>query len=184
MDITLETLCAAQEGNKDAQDMLMRNLYAPVYHFLLKRIGNNDIADELCQTVFLKCYQRLNHYNSDKGTVYTWVFTIARHTLFDHFKKHKDELLERPEAIVADDRVSNTEHAAEARIDALYIKKLLTKLDTEEADVVTLRAIDEMSYTTIAGIIDKNESATRKVYSRALAKLRALVAEDEHYAYE
>ncbi len=181
MDITLETLCAAQRGDHDAQSELMSGLYTAVYHFLLKRTGSNDAADELCQTVFLKCYQRLNHYDQSRGTVYTWVFTIARHTLFDYFKKCKDESLEDPEHVVAEDTTSQADHQAITRINEAHLKKLLDTLDDEEADVVAMRAINEMPYVTMANVINKKESATRKVYARAIKKLRAIVTDNNQY---
>ena len=91
MDVTIQTLRDAQVGNIDAQQMLMRDLYMPVFHFILKRTGSIDIADELSQTIFLKCYQRIANYDAHIGTVYTWVFTIARNTLIDFYRKSKSE---------------------------------------------------------------------------------------------
>jgi RNA polymerase sigma-70 factor (ECF subfamily) len=142
---------------------------------LLKRTGVRDVADELCQTVFLKCFERLNHYNASQASVHTWVFTIARNTLIDYYRKSKSESTPDMEEVPASDITSDTEALTRARLDTEYVAKLLALLSPEEADVMTLRAIDEMAYGEIARIIGKSEEATRRMYSRALEKLRGLV---------
>ena len=179
MDVTLEVLLKAQQGDMDAQNALMCSLYTPVYHFLRKRTGHQETADELCQNVFLKCYERLNHYDQRSGTVYTWVFTIARNTLIDHYRKHQSESVADLSEIPSSGREADTSHDSAARLDARFVAKLLERLPELEADVVTLRAINEMPYTEISKIIKKRESAVRQIYSRALKKLRVFAQETQ-----
>ena len=178
MEITIETLYAAQKGDIEAQHRLMHVLYAPVYHFIQKRVGNRDIGDELCQTVFLKCYEHLAQYRRQDGSVGTWIFRIARNTLIDYYRKKRSEPVDDLREIPATDTISDTSAYASNRIDSAYVAKLLTRLDSEEADVVTLRSIKEMPYDEIARIIDKSEEATRKIHSRALMRLRVFIEED------
>ena len=109
--------------------------------------------------------------------VYTWVFTIARNTLIDHFRKAKDEEIAEPEAVVDESDELQPGRLADQRLSGELLQKLLADLPPEEADVITLRAIDEMAYPTIATIIGKNEAATRKMYSRALSRLKAMTLE-------
>ena len=174
MEVTLDTLRQAQEGDYDAQQLLMQTLYTPVFHFLLKRTGNYDVASELCQNTFLKCYDRVAHYDPKVATVYTWVFTIARNTLIDHFRKKQSESVDDLSDVPASDTTSDPTAATEARMDGEYVAKLLENLPETEADIITLRAIEEMPYEDIAAIVDKSEAATRQIYSRALKKLREI----------
>ena len=69
----------------------MNGIYQPVYHYLVKRTGRNEEADELCQEVFLKVFERLDSYRSEVASVKTWVFTIARNTLIDFYRRQKPE---------------------------------------------------------------------------------------------
>lgn len=179
MDITKETLELAQDGDHFAQEQLMNGIYQPVYHYLVKRTGRNEEADELCQEVFLKVFERLDSYRSEVASVKTWVFTIARNTLVDFYRRQKSENRGDLSEVVAEDVASNPTALAEGKISIGYVSHLLKKLSEEEADVVTLRAIDEMPYPAIAKIIEKTEVATRQTYSRALAKLRTIVEEEE-----
>lgn len=180
MDVTIQTLCDAQSGDLRAQNILMRDLYAPVFHFVLKRTGNTEVANELAQTIFLKCYQRIAHYDAHAGTVYTWVFTIARHTLIDHYRKSKSESVDDLRDVPAEDVASDPIAQASAHIDGMYVAKLLQQLPQEEGDVVSLRSIQEMAYEDIGVIIGKNPEAVRQMYSRALKKLKHFVATGNH----
>ena len=178
MEVTIETLRLAQEGDDTAQQHLMQFLYTPVFHFLLKRTGNTDVASELCQNTFLKCYERVAQYKVESGTVYTWVFTIARNTLIDYYRAKRDDPAEDLAHLPASDVTSDPTATARSKLDQAYVARLLAQLPEHEADVVTLRAIDGMSYQLIAEIVDKSEPAVRQIYSRALKKLHILSHQD------
>ncbi len=177
MAITIATLKAAQGGDHEAGQVLMTELYQPVYHFLFKRTGNQTEADELCQTVFLKVFEKIDSFDASKASVVTWVFAITRNTLIDHFRRPRPVLVGELPDLAASDLTSQTDGLAEQRSDAAYVASLLKKLPEEVADVVTLRAIEEMSYESIAEIIGKTPEATRQIYSRALTTLKELVRE-------
>jgi RNA polymerase sigma-70 factor, ECF subfamily len=172
MAITIDTLRAAREGDTKAESVLMGELYRPIYFYLRKRTGRTEAADELCQTVFLKVFEKIDTYQSDKARLETWVFTIARHTLIDYYRQYK-ELEEMPD-IAAIDTASNTAGEAERRDVEIQVARLLKSLPEDMAEVVTLRALDEMSYESIAELIGKTPEAIRQIYSRALSRLREL----------
>ena len=54
----------------------------------------ND-AEDLTQEVFIKMYRTLNSYDVDRGAFMTWVTTITRNLLVDHFRKTKQERSDR-----------------------------------------------------------------------------------------
>lgn len=181
MAITVEDLEAARQGDYAAENIIMDELYRPVYHYLLKRTGSPEIADELCQTVFLKVYENLARYDSTLAKIETWVFTITRRTLIDYYRKVQPVSLSEEFEPIAADIASATDAAASQRLNEAYIAKLLAKLPEESADVVTLRAINEMSYEDIATIVGKSSEATRQIYSRALKELREVVENEEDF---
>jgi RNA polymerase sigma-70 factor (ECF subfamily) len=181
MAITVDDLEAARQGDHAAERVLMDELYRPVYHFLYKRSGSPETADELCQTVFLKVYENLDRYDDTLAKVETWVFTIARRTLIDYYRKAKPVAMPEDFEPVATDSVSATDQVAKERLNEEYVARLLVRLPEESADVITLRAIDEMSYEDIAAIVGKSSEAVRQIYSRALKELREAVKEEDFH---
>ena len=53
--------------------------------------GSADNAEDLTQEVFIKMYRTLASYDSSKGAFVTWVTTITRNLLVDHFRKTKQD---------------------------------------------------------------------------------------------
>ena len=62
-----------------------------VYFFVLKRVQNVDIANDIVQNTFLKVHKNLNTLkNSQKAK--QWTFQIARNEIIDFYKQHQEEL--------------------------------------------------------------------------------------------
>ena len=56
--------------------------------FILSKIQNRDIANDILQDVFLKAYLKMSTLkNSEK--IKPWLYQIARNTISDHFRKQK-----------------------------------------------------------------------------------------------
>src|SRR5439155_378099 len=55
--------------------------------------GSADDAQDLTQEVFIKIYRTLNSYDLGRGAFMTWVTSITRNLLVDHFRKSKQDRL-------------------------------------------------------------------------------------------
>lgn len=74
-------------------------------NFLLKRVGDQDIADDLLQEVFLKIHLKLPLLKEEKK-VENWVFQIAYNQLKDFYRtqsKNKTDQLENQEFLISED---------------------------------------------------------------------------------
>ena len=60
-------------------------------HFCYRFAGSCDDAQDLTQEVFIKMYRTLSSYDATKGAFVTWVTTITRNLLVDHFRKTKQD---------------------------------------------------------------------------------------------
>ena len=99
-----------KEKNVDAFEELHK-MYAKNICGAINVIVNDEtIAQELCQDVFLKIWQKADTYDSSKGRFFTWILNIARNKAIDYtrskdFKTQKKNhsldlfvnILERPE---------------------------------------------------------------------------------------
>ena len=56
-------------------------------------IQNPERAEELCQDVFVKIWEKSDSYNPTKGRFFTWILNIARNTAIDELrsKTHKNQ---------------------------------------------------------------------------------------------
>ena len=60
-------------------DMYAKNICGAI-NIIVK---NDALAEEICQDVFMKIWQKSDHYNASKGRFFTWVLNIARNAAID-----------------------------------------------------------------------------------------------------
>lgn len=66
------------------------NQYAPkIESMLMNHAPRHDVPD-LKQEIFLKVYQGLAHFRGESSP-YTWIYQIARHTLYHYYAKKRKE---------------------------------------------------------------------------------------------
>src|SRR2546421_11684975 len=70
-------------GDVRAFDQLFRRLSPRVCRFLRAMSGDPRLAEDLCQTTFLKVHRARESFQRG-APVEPWVFAIARRTFLDH----------------------------------------------------------------------------------------------------
>jgi RNA polymerase sigma-70 factor (ECF subfamily) len=56
------------------------------------RIKNREEVEELTQDVFIKAWKSLSEFDTAKGQLSTWLYTIANNCVIDYYRKKKMEL--------------------------------------------------------------------------------------------
>ena len=59
-----------------------------VYRFLFFRVNDVQTAEDLTSLVFLKAWENLHRYEP-RGPFLAWLYSIARNTVIDHYRTHK-----------------------------------------------------------------------------------------------
>ncbi|TXE09457.1 sigma-70 family RNA polymerase sigma factor [Gelidibacter salicanalis] len=59
-----------------------------VKYFILSKVKNDTLADDLLQETFIKVHIKLRSL-VDESKLKSWVLAIARHTMMDHFRSQK-----------------------------------------------------------------------------------------------
>ena len=75
-------------GRQDLFGLILDRYQRPIFNFVYRFYGNYDLAEELTQETFLRCYQFLKSYDP-KRKFSTWLYTVARNLCIDHLKKKK-----------------------------------------------------------------------------------------------
>ena len=53
------------------------------------KIQDPHDVEDLVSAVFMKIVQKLDSYDPDKASVATWVYTITRNTVIDHYRTRR-----------------------------------------------------------------------------------------------
>jgi RNA polymerase sigma-70 factor (ECF subfamily) len=57
-----------------------------LYFFILKKVKNKDVANDIFQNTFLKIHENVSSLKKEEKTR-AWIFQIARNEIFNHFRK-------------------------------------------------------------------------------------------------
>lgn len=163
-------------GEARAFDELYRRHAGRVYGYLRKRLPSAEEAEEVFQAVFLKAHRSRGTYQA-KYPVVQWLFVIAKTSLVDHLRKSgRNEALIREEWDVQSTTVSQTDPDPSLSISEGPEEEILQQLPVEQKRVVEMRVFEEKDYSEIAKQLGRSQASVRQIYSRAIRRLRTLIA--------
>jgi len=76
-------------GKNKYLSLLVAQFNLPLYHYLLSQ-SNKELAEDVLQTTWLKVMKTAKQgYHVQQTQVKSWLFTIARNTLIDEFRRQQ-----------------------------------------------------------------------------------------------
>ncbi len=76
---------AAQDGDAQAYDRLLRELLGPLRAYAMSRLGDSTIVDDVVQNVLLSIHRARHTYRPERPFA-PWLWTIARNAVADSFR--------------------------------------------------------------------------------------------------
>ncbi|MCE2496705.1 MAG: sigma-70 family RNA polymerase sigma factor [Flavobacteriales bacterium] len=172
-----------QCGNEKALEELVVRHRQRIYAYILTRVHDQDLAEDLFQDAFIKVIKTLKEgkYN-EEGKFLPWVLRISHNLIIDHFRRNKRmPMMETTEDFDIFDVIADSGLSAENQIikDQIIqdVRKLIQQLPPEQKEVLIMRHYAEMSFKDIAEQtgVSINTALGRMRY--ALINLRKLIAE-------
>ena len=164
-----EALAArAAAGSSQHFEALVRRYSKAIYRLGLRYSGNAGAAEEIAQETFVKVFLALPKARLDIPFK-PWLYKIAMNTAISNRRKSKDEYnlpLERAEATVGKGDIAVS---VAGRLDA---QQAIERLQPDYRLIVILRAIEELSFSEIAQVLDIPEATARTRFKRAKDSLR------------
>lgn len=150
---------------------LYRGELPRVYNFFRYRVGDGQLAEDLTSETFEKAWRNRGRYKRNLGAFSTWLFTIARRVVIDHYRRHRAETSLDDLAHLAADE--NPEAWVQEQADFARLSVLLARLTDRDRELVALKYGAGLSNRTIAGLTGLSESNVGVILHRALQLLRA-----------
>lgn len=79
-------------------DQLYDTYMDSLYGVVLRIVETTDLAEDVMQETFIKIWQKIDSFDSKKGSLFTWLLNIARNTAIDKRRSRyaKDRLQKSP----------------------------------------------------------------------------------------
>jgi RNA polymerase sigma-70 factor, ECF subfamily len=148
-----------------------------VYGYVQRLVVDAHLAEDLTQDVFLQVHRSLPSYDPLRDPR-PWLFTIATNKLRDHWRARR--AAGDGETSLDDEELGARLSAGDPAPDALSseeelsarVRAAIDELPAGLRATLVLRVFEGLPFEDIARILERNEVAVRKRYSRALAALR------------
>ena len=170
-------------GDNSSFEVLLKRHKSRVFAFIMSKIKNRDITQDIFQDTFIKVINSLQRgkYN-EEGKFLPWMMRIAHNLVIDHFRKESKMRKVRPtdefnifDIINNGDR-GQDEEMIRKRVHA-DLNMLIKDLPGDQMEVLKMRYFEDMSFKKISEItgVSINTALGRMRY--ALINLRKLAEE-------
>jgi RNA polymerase sigma-70 factor (ECF subfamily) len=176
-------------GDAEAWEEIVRQYNRRIYNVCYRFTGSADAAQDLAQEVFIKMYRTLSTYSAEKGAFSTWIMTMTRNLLVDHFRKSKQDrvtdsldagITEDQDAVTLGDRIPDAGPTADDRIQRRetqqMVQRAIQKLSPELREAVILRDLQDMDYKEIAVALKVPEGTVKSRINRGRMELGRLLS--------
>jgi RNA polymerase sigma-70 factor (ECF subfamily) len=160
-----------------------RRIYALCYRFT----ASAHDAEDLTQDVFIKVYGNLRSFDAARGSFPTWITTLTRNLLVDHYRRGRqqratdsidagwDQASDAPQGEpIVDQRTTPFQHAVQNQLEQM-VQNALARVSPELREAVILRDLQDMDYKEIAQVLAIPQGTVKSRISRGRAELARLL---------
>ena len=172
------------KGKEEQFALLLERYQRPIFNFIYRFFGEYEMAEELTQETFLRCYQFLKSYDP-KRKFSTWLYTVAKNLCIDHLKKrrkgwqisldHSLPAVERHEAGRSTE--SDPQFLCIRNQEDSRLLEALGKLEASRRVVLVLYYFQGLSYKEISEAVGVPVSTVKIRIFRAKKALLAIMKE-------
>ncbi len=155
----------------------MRRHTRRVYNLCYRFTGNRQETEDLTQEVFLRVYRTLGSYRSLQGGFATWMTSVTRNLLIDHYRRTKrdrvtdslDDAMPRLEQKESAGR--RPDQAALLGELSEQVQRALGKISPDLREAVILRDLQGLEYSEIQAVLQVPEGTVKSRINRGRIEL-------------
>ena len=170
----------ASRSDVDAFGDLYRLYHGPLLQYVNARVAHRQEAEDLTNAIFEKAFAAIGRYQPSPAQFSTWLYTIARNALIDHYRKRR--LPVEPDADHELLQATDPQGGPEEQLVADELRKVLydaiLELTDDQRQVVGCRFFFNLSVHEVAQMLGKTEGAVKALQFRALERLHRKLASE------
>ena len=145
-----------------------------VFRLILRIVRDNGVAEDLVQETFLRVWNRIGGFDSDRGAVGPWLLAVARNRAIDYLRCQG----RRAESTADLNETEHPELFVDLSTDVFnfdlvrQVKRALDQLDAQHRQAIELAYFEGMSQTEIAERMGQPLGTVKTWTRRALQQMR------------
>jgi RNA polymerase sigma-70 factor (ECF subfamily) len=168
-------------GDGSAWEELVRRHSRRIFNICYRFTGNGTEAEDLSQDVFLRVYRTLASYRSAHGGFATWVTSVTRNLLIDHYRRSKrdraTDSLDDKMTVIENKESTARRPDEQALLGELsgQVQAALTKLSPDLREAVILRDLQQLEYGEIQRVLSVPEGTVKSRINRGRIELARIL---------
>jgi RNA polymerase sigma-70 factor, ECF subfamily len=184
--VSMHDLTAQAVGGQPAAiESLLRQIRPMVLRYCRARLGrisgHHQVADDVAQEVCIALVSALPRYRDMGRPFASFVYGIASHKVADAMRSAASLAIPTEDLPDEPDDRPGPEETAVAYLEAERVRALLRRLPEQQRELLVRRVLAGMTAQETGNELGMSAGAVRVAQHRALARLRAIAAE-EHIA--
>lgn len=149
-----------------------------VYRFVYRLTGNPEAAEDITQECFLALLREPQRWDATRGSVKTFLFSIARNLAFKRYRDEHLELRMAPEQALA---VSDQRMDQELPV---MVAQMVGRLPDLQREALILFEYEGLPLSEIAAIVKADVGVVKSRLHRARESLKRVLLERKVGAHE
>lgn len=171
-----QLLAALGRQELDALDQLYERYHRLALGLAVRMLSDQQAGEDVVQEVFLALWRRAERYQSDRGTVKTWLLAMVHHRAVDRLRRRASaNFVSELQEDLEDRRIPPTWLQAFEQIRGEQIAAALDQLPAEQRQAIELAYFGGQSQSEIATSLGVPLGTVKGRTRLALEKLRGLL---------
>ncbi|WP_262694160.1 RNA polymerase sigma factor [Kordiimonas aquimaris] len=175
-NLHLKTLMVkVQNGNEVAFSELYTETSPLLFSIALRLMPTRQLAEEVLQEAYVTAWQKAEKFQSDKGTVLTWLATITRNLSIDYLRKKQLNTVPEDEGIHVETADPSPFQEIANNEAQNVLMAGIENLPENMKKAVTLSYFKGYSYDEIGELMNAPRNTVKSWIRRGVAKLRETI---------
>jgi RNA polymerase sigma-70 factor, ECF subfamily len=166
--------------NQQSVEQIWKQFNTKLKSFILSKVKDNAVADDLLQEVFIKIHRLIGQLN-DENKLQAWVYQVARNTVLDYFRTQGRVSNVKIDEVEEVEEETDNQYMTETIEDMV---KMMDQMPAEYCDVLCLTELGGMSHKEYAEKTGISPTAAKTRAFRARNMLKDMLMKCCHYQFD
>jgi RNA polymerase sigma-70 factor, ECF subfamily len=164
--------CKMKLGDQEAFAEIYESTKALLFGLILRMVGNYATAEDVLIEVYMQAWRQVARYDSERGSLLSWLVTIARSRSLDHLRSEKYRKREVCEVAPLRACSANPEETSLLCEQQHLVRSVFIGLPAEQRTVIELAYYYGLTQTEIAEKLNCPLGTIKTRTRLAMMKLR------------
>lgn len=176
MEPDAQLVLSCLRGDGASWEEIVRRHTRRVYNLCYRFTGNSTDAEDLSQEVFLRVYRTLGSFQSQHGAFATWLSSVTRNLLVDHYRRTRrdrltDSIDDSMEQVEIKGSAPTPHNIAEHAELSAQLQQALLQLSPELREAVILRDLQGLDYNEVQTVLGVPQGTVKSRINRGRIEL-------------